>query len=73
VAGSSVEILKRFERLPEKHRLKHVVEGITNLDIGIDTRVSFGPGKHQGLDKIYYTTVRNGRVVPVTAWDVWRK
>jgi ABC-type branched-subunit amino acid transport system substrate-binding protein len=68
-----VEILKRFEQLPEKHRLKHVVEGIARLDIGIDTPVSFGPGKHQGLDKIYYTTVRNGRVVPVTSWEAWKR
>lgn len=68
-----VEILKRFDKLPEKQRLRQVVEGIAKLDIGIDTPVSFGPRKHQGLDKIYYTTVRNGRVVPVTTWEMWRK
>lgn len=68
-----VEILKRFERVSEKGQLKRIVEQINKLDIGIDTPVSFGPGKHQGLDKIYYTTVSNGRVVPVTRWEAWSK
>ena len=68
-----VEILKRMGRNPEKSRLREVVENIKNLDIGIDEKVSFGPNKHQGLNKVYYTTVEKGRFVPVRDWNRWRK
>lgn len=68
-----LEILKRMGRNPEKARLREVVENIKNLDIGIDEKVSFGPNKHQGLNKVYYTTFEKGRFVPVRDWNRWRK
>ena len=43
-----------------------------NLDIGIDTLVSFGPDRYQGMDKVYYFTVEGERYVPVTDWQRWR-
>lgn len=49
------------------------MEKIRNLDIGIDEKVSFGPGKHQGLNKVYFTTCENGRFVPVRDWNRWRQ
>jgi hypothetical protein len=68
-----VEILKRMGGSPDKSRIKAVVENIKNLDIGIDARVSFGPGKHQGLDRVYYTTYKKGRFVTIKDWDMWRR
>ncbi|NDV21557.1 ABC transporter substrate-binding protein [Desulfovibrio sp. JC022] len=46
---------------------------IRNLDIGIGTDVNFGRGKHQGLDEVYYTTVSNGKFVPLKDWKRWNK
>jgi len=68
-----VEILKRMGRNPEKFQIKEVVENIKNLDIGIDEKVSFGPEKHQGLNKVYFTTYEKGRFVPIRDWNRWRK
>ncbi len=68
-----VEILKRMGKNPKKSRIKEVVENIKNLDIGIDAKVSFGPNKHQGLNKVYYTTFEKGRFVPIRDWNRWRK
>jgi branched-chain amino acid transport system substrate-binding protein len=68
-----VEILKRMGENPAKSHIKSVVEDIKNLDIGIDEKVSFGPNKHQGLNKVYYTTYENGRFVPVKDWNRWRR
>jgi ABC-type branched-subunit amino acid transport system substrate-binding protein len=68
-----VEILKRMEKDPERADIKKVVEEMQKLDIGIDAPVSFGPRKHQGLDKVYYTTFEDGRFVPVKDWSRWRK
>lgn len=68
-----VEILKRLGPDFDKARIPSVVEGIRDLDIGIDTKVSFGPYKHQGIDQVYYTTYRDGRFIPITDWNEWRK
>jgi branched-chain amino acid transport system substrate-binding protein len=68
-----VEILKKMGPRMEKQRIKSVVEGIRHLDIGIDTSVSFSPKRHQGLDRVYYTTYSEGRFVPIKDWSRWRK
>ncbi|ACS79180.1 ABC transporter substrate-binding protein [Maridesulfovibrio salexigens] len=46
---------------------------IRNLDIGIGTDINFGRGKHQGLDEVYYTTVSDGKFVPLKNWMRWNK
>jgi ABC-type branched-subunit amino acid transport system substrate-binding protein len=68
-----VEILKRMGNDLDKSRIKAVVENLQAIDIGIDATVSFGPKKHQGLDKVYFTTVQDGRCIPIHEWDKWRK
>jgi branched-chain amino acid transport system substrate-binding protein len=68
-----VECLKRMGKNPEKSRIKESVENIKNLDIGIDEKVSFGKNKHQGLNKVYFTTYEKNRFVPISDWNRWRK
>jgi branched-chain amino acid transport system substrate-binding protein len=68
-----VEILRKMGKNPERSDIKDTVEGIKNLDIGIASLVSFSPKKHQGLNKVYYTTVKNGQSVPVRDWSEWKK
>jgi len=68
-----VEILRRMGKDPDKSSIKDVVERIKNLDIGIDERVSFGPDKHQGINRVYFTIYENGRFVPIRDWNRWRK
>jgi hypothetical protein len=68
-----VEILQRLGPSPQRQHIKPVVESIKNLDLGIDELVSFGPKKHQGLDRVYYTVVEGERFVPITDWARWSK
>ncbi len=68
-----VEILKRMGNDLDKQKIKQTVEGIKDLDIGIGAKVSFGPDRHQGINKVYYTTYEHGRFVPITNWSRWRK
>lgn len=68
-----VEIFKRMGDNPARSSLRQTVEGIKNFDLGIDVPISFAPDKHQGLEKIYYTTPREGKVVPLTSWQQWKK
>ena len=66
-----VEILKRMGDSPDREGIQEAVEGIEELDLGIGTAVSFGRGRHQGLDTVYYTTVEGERFVPVRDWKEW--
>lgn len=68
-----VEILRRMGKEPTKTRIKETVERMKDIDLGIGALVSFGPDKHQGLDRVYYTTLKNGRFVPLESWERWRK
>lgn len=68
-----VEILSRMGRVPEPARIKEVVENIQDFDLGIDTPVSFGRHRHQGLNRVYYTMVEQGEFAPLTRWERWKK
>lgn len=65
-------ILERYLTSPEK-TLAEVVEGVRDFDAGIDTTVTFGPDRHQGITRVYFTTVVDGKFVPVEAkdWQQW--
>lgn len=61
------------ETAQNRARLPTVVEGMENIDLGIAAPVSFSPNKHQGLDRIYYTTIEKNRFVPLENWKRWQK
>lgn len=68
-----VEILKKMGKEPKREDIKKAVESIKNIDIGIDERISFSIKKHQALDKVYYTTYKEGKFVPIIDWSEWKK
>ena len=67
-------ILERLDERPELG-VVHAAESLKDVDLGIDATVSFGSDKHQGLDRVYFTTVRDGKFVPIRQeqWEAWRK
>ncbi len=67
-----VKILNNMKTL-DKKQIRSTVEEIRYLDIGTGARVSFGKNRHQGLDTVYFTTVADGRFVPIDSWEAWRK
>ncbi len=68
-----VHILKRMGSPPTKARIKDTVESIRDLDLGIGSRISFGPDRHQGSDRVYYTTLEGAWFVPLESWSQWAK
>jgi len=68
-----VEILTRLGNDPARERIPGTVEGIQDLDLGIDVFISFAPDKHQGMDTVYYTTVKDDQFVPLTDWQEWAR
>ncbi len=67
-----VEVVRRMGGTPTRRAVRDAAEGIRNLDLGIGTTLSFGPQQHDGLTAVYYTTLRDGRFVPLTSWDHWK-
>ena len=63
-----VEVLRRLGDAPSRERLSSAVFSIKDYDLGIEERVSFGPDRRQGLQRVYYTVVDEGRFVPLDDW-----
>lgn len=66
-------ILKQMGPPFERRRLKRAAESVRDLDVGIGVPVSFAPDRHQGVDRVYYTTVRGGQFEPLDDWRRWEK
>ncbi|HAS89416.1 MAG TPA: ABC transporter substrate-binding protein [Desulfovibrio sp.] len=66
-------ILKQLSMPQYQGNIYAATLSIRNLDIGIGTDINFGRGKHQGLDEVYYTTVSDGKFVPLKDWKRWSK
>lgn len=67
-----VEILKRLEQVGDRNQIGSAIETMGRIDIGLLEPVEFGPGRHQALDTVYFTTVSDGRFVPIRD-DSWLK
>ena len=64
-----MEILRRLEGKPDRAGLEQAVFSVRDFDLGIGEAVSFGPERRQGLQKVYYTVVEDGRFVTLDDWN----
>jgi ABC-type branched-subunit amino acid transport system substrate-binding protein len=46
------------------------LESMKDFSIGIGQPINFGPKDHQGLDTVYFSQIKGGKLVLVTTWDV---
>nr|WP_279593742.1 ABC transporter substrate-binding protein [Pseudodesulfovibrio sp. S3-i] len=67
------EMVKRMSDNPTRERIPIVLESLRDLDLGIGVKVHFSPERHQGLDSVYLTTVRDGSFRSIPNWERWRK
>ena len=63
-----VEVLRRLGGEPARSDLERTVFTVRDFDLGVIERVSFTPGRRQGLDRVYYTVVDHGRFVTLIDW-----
>ena len=63
-----VEAVRRVGPHPTRSGLRHALESLKGLDVGIGAALSFGPERHQGLDSVYFMRVEGERWVPITDW-----
>jgi branched-chain amino acid transport system substrate-binding protein len=64
-----VEGLRRAGPEPSRRAFREALESIARLDLGIGAPVAFGPGRHQGLDEVYFTRLAGETWVPVDNWS----
>ena len=67
-AKLTVEVLHRLGDRPARSGLERAVFSVRDFDLGIGERVSFGPDRRQGLQRVYYTMVDQGRFVTLHDW-----
>jgi len=72
-AKAMARILEAYDSAPEQG-LGAAAESIREADIGIDVPMRFGPDRHQGVDRVYFTIFRDGRFVPMDEgqWRAWQ-
>ena len=58
-----VEGFKRAGRDLDRETFINAIESIQNLDLGIANLLSFSPSDHQGLERVYFTHLQNGKFV----------
>ena len=63
-----VEVLRRAGDSAGREGLERAVFTVQDHELGIGERVSFSPDRRQGLLRVYYTVVDDGRFVPLTNW-----
>ena len=68
-----VEVLRRAGYPLGGDQIRRAAESMHDFDIGLPERVTFTATRHQALDRIYFTTIKNGEFVPLTSWEAWRK
>ena len=64
-----VEVLRRLGDRPTRSDLEDAVFTVRDFDLGVGEQVSFGPERRQGLQRVYYTVVQNGRFVTLQDWQ----
>jgi len=65
------EILRRTGGRTDRDNLRKAFQSVHRLDLGIESPVSFGEARTQGLDTVYYTRVESGHFRPVDTWERW--
>jgi ABC-type branched-subunit amino acid transport system substrate-binding protein len=68
-----VEVLKRMGPNPVRAKIAETVAGIDGFELGMGRPISFANQRNQGSDAIFYTTVEDGRFVPIRDWKAWSK
>jgi ABC-type branched-subunit amino acid transport system substrate-binding protein len=67
-----VKMLQALGRDPDRTKLSAVVAAMPEINLGIDQPALFSPGRPQGLEHVYYTTVDGNRFVTITSWSRWK-
>jgi len=63
-----VEGLRRAGRDLSRQSFLDAIASMTDFSLGGDVRLTFGPEDHQGMDKVYFTRLHDGRFILLNDW-----
>lgn len=63
-----VEALRRAGRNLTRKSFLDAIISMTDFSLGGDVKLTFGPQDYQGMDKVYFTRLREGRFVLLDDW-----
>ncbi|MDP3430572.1 MAG: ABC transporter substrate-binding protein, partial [Desulfomicrobium sp.] len=63
-----VEGLKRAGRDLTRQSFLEAIGSMTDFSLGGDVELTFGPFDHQGMDKVYFTRLHEGRFILLDDW-----
>jgi len=66
------EIIRRMGNTLHRRELPATIRSIHQFDMGIGEPVDFSDS-HQGLHKVYFTTVIDNQLTPIIEWERWRQ
>jgi ABC-type branched-subunit amino acid transport system substrate-binding protein len=64
-----VEGLRRAGRDLTRESFLASIASMTNFSLGGDVSLAFGPDDHQGMDKVYFTRLHDGRFLLLENWS----
>ena len=68
-----VEGLNRAGRALTREGLIEAIEGIHQLSLGLANPLTYSSTNHQGLHRVYFTEIRDGKLTLLTNWEQIRK
>ncbi|MFZ5811172.1 MAG: ABC transporter substrate-binding protein [Thermodesulfobacteriota bacterium] len=68
-----VEGLRRAGRDLTRDRFISAIESISDYSVGIANTISFGPDRHQGLERVYFNKLEEGKFALITDWNNIRR
>ncbi|SFJ83719.1 amino acid/amide ABC transporter substrate-binding protein, HAAT family [Desulfomicrobium apsheronum] len=68
-----VEGLRRAGRNLSRKSFLEAITSMTNFSLGGDVGLTFGPLDHQGMDKVYFTRLQDGRFILLDDWEQLRR
>jgi len=67
-----IQVLQRMGPHPRRSAISTATEQIKDLELGIQAPVSFSSTEHQALHTVFYTTIRNKKLSPISDWSEWK-
>ncbi|HBI14540.1 MAG TPA: hypothetical protein DDY20_03340, partial [Desulfobulbaceae bacterium] len=68
-AGVLVEGLRRAGRDLNREKFIDAINSIQKYSLGIANTLSFGSDDHQGLERVYFTQIKDGKFVLLVDWE----
>ena len=66
------QVLQRMGPHPRRSAISAATEQIKDLELGIQAPVSFSSTEHQALHTVFFTTIKDKKLSPISDWREWK-